>query len=63
MSNGNAKLKEPLNPDSVNVNEKEKINEIPSVKRDQWSSKLEFILSCVGYAIGLGNVWRFVFNF
>lgn len=28
-------------------------------ERDSWGSKIEFILSVVGLAIGLGNLWRF----
>lgn len=27
--------------------------------RGQWGSKTEFMLSCIGYAVGIGNVWRF----
>ena len=29
------------------------------VARGQWGHPIEFVLSSLGYAVGLGNVWRF----
>lgn len=37
----------------------EKKGQIKKKAREVWDNKVQFILTLVGYAVGLGNVWRF----
>ncbi|XP_048247889.1 sodium- and chloride-dependent betaine transporter-like isoform X1 [Haliotis rufescens] len=31
----------------------------PKSSRDQWSTRLDYIMSMIGYCVGFGNLWRF----
>ncbi|XP_029663418.1 sodium- and chloride-dependent GABA transporter ine-like isoform X1 [Formica exsecta] len=28
-------------------------------RRPHWANKMQFVLACIGYSVGLGNLWRF----
>ena len=47
-----------MSDSSSSINESS-ANETPLENREQWSSRLVFILAATGSAVGLGNIWKF----
>ena len=49
----------PLDAERVSKFSADPVGDSDEPARGQWGSKWEFIFSCVGLSVGIGNVWRF----
>lgn len=43
----------------TSYDELERMEKEKAEDRPKWDNKAQYILTCVGFCIGIGNVWRF----
>lgn len=47
------------NTQYVVAEQRSEVTQVELESRGAWGNKMEFILATIGFAVGLGNVWRF----